>query len=580
MKSIIAITLLSIQTISSTYSEVPKKFSDQIRLTAPKNNLITINDQLKVTGRADKYTEIRVNGNPVKNNEKGPFEYIETIQTLGKQTISIEFKRQNESFLIKRNVIKLKNPESIIMTQKELAFINTNLVSNRVKRLSLTNKFTKDELAYFLDKITSKSSDKNLKIKNIESIRRYKNEIQRVIDSKILSLSQNGNFNSNQEIRLIIFLTGVANALGYQPSDTVYQEIEKFKGKWFYKTLVVALDKKIVTTKDIDKLQKPLTNAQFIIYSSRIPEINQQISSQLSFNADEEQIKKESSIGSKNNAQAKKVSLTIDKVIKLSPNRSQVHGQATPSKAFVLNWKKVVPDSNGYFSFIVPSKKNNVQLNFGNDVVVKEISELTQEKIRPISSKQKKLAISSTVKDLKKPNQGNVLPYNDLKRHWIEKIANELKRDGKLNNTPKFYPNQHITRADLATFIVNINGIKKKKSQANSFSDIQITNPHYHNIQTVVSNKLLNGMSPTSFDPNRKVTKLQAIIVASRMLPEPDDYTKIELPYNDISKYKWAINYLKKAYHHKIISSDKKLNPKKLITKAELVSLLYKSSKI
>jgi hypothetical protein len=39
-------------------------------------------------------------------------------------------------------------------------------------------------------------------------------------------------------------------------------------------------------------------------------------------------------------------------------------------------------------------------------------------------------------------------------------------------------------------------------------------------------------------------------------------------------------NNLKKAYHYKIISSNEKLNPNKPITKAELVSLLYKTSKI
>ena len=40
--------------------------------------------------------------------------------------------------------------------------------------------------------------------------------------------------------------------------------------------------------------------------------------------------------------------------------------------------------------------------------------------------------------------------------------------------------------------------------------------------------------------PETKVTKLQAIIVASRLLPETDAYENIKLPYKDIQNFKWA----------------------------------------
>lgn len=559
-----------------TFTEIPKEFSEQIKLTAPKNNLITINNQMKITGRADKLTTVLVNGTNVKKNKNGQFEYLEKINKLGKQSLLVEFKRTNESFSIKRDFIKLKNPKTIIMTQKELAFINTDLVSNRVKRLSLTNKFLKDEFAFFLDKITLKSSDTNLKIQNQTALRRYKNEIQRVVDSEILSLSQNGNFNSNEEIRLIVFLTGVSKALGYEPSDKLYPEIGKFKGKWFYKTLVIALDKKIITAKEITRIQRPLTNALFIKYASRIPEIKQQILAQLSFDKPQKQTRKVAKVTPKAIDSSKKVTLTIDSVIELSSTTKEVHGQVAPSKSFSVNWRKVTPDSNGNFSFKVPSKQTKVQLNFGNELIVKELSK--PKKVTRI--KEKKAAKKTPDRLTAKTNERKISLYSDLSNHWIGKIANKLKLEGKLSNTPNFNPNQQVTRADLATFIVNINSIKRKNTKGNPFNDLQPSNPNYNNIQAVVSNNLLNGMSSTSFAPNRKVTKLQAIIVASRMLPELNDYTNVKLPYNDISKYKWARNNLKKAYHYKIISNNENLNPNKSITKAELVSLLYKTSQI
>ena len=87
-------------------------------------------------------------------------------------------------------------------------------------------------------------------------------------------------------------------------------------------------------------------------------------------------------------------------------------------------------------------------------------------------------------------------------------------------------------------------------------------------------------MTKTSFDPEREVTKLQAIIVASRLLPnQPTEFTK-KMPYNDINKYKWAKKDIQKAYDFNIISNSEKLQPNKKITKAELISLLYKTSTI
>ena len=90
----------------------------------------------------------------------------------------------------------------------------------------------------------------------------------------------------------------------------------------------------------------------------------------------------------------------------------------------------------------------------------------------------------------------------------------------------------------------------------------------------------MNGMSNKTFGPNVEVTKLQAIIAAVRLLPPVDVTHYNRLPYKDISAFKWAYKDLQKAYHYKIISKSTKLNPRKSITKAELVSLLYKTSNV
>ena len=88
----------------------------------------------------------------------------------------------------------------------------------------------------------------------------------------------------------------------------------------------------------------------------------------------------------------------------------------------------------------------------------------------------------------------------------------------------------------------------------------------------------MKGMSKTTYDKNSYVTRIQALIVASRLLPDKDPINTTVLPFQDISKYKWATKNIKKAYDYKLISPSTKLNPKQEITRAELITLLYRAS--
>ena len=85
-------------------------------------------------------------------------------------------------------------------------------------------------------------------------------------------------------------------------------------------------------------------------------------------------------------------------------------------------------------------------------------------------------------------------------------------------------------------------------------------------------------MSKTTYDKNSYVTRIQALIVAARLLPDTKINNQTILPFEDIAKYKWATKNIKKAYDYKLISPATKLNPKQEITHAELITLLYRAS--
>ena len=356
---------------SQEYNQIPNEYKDQIKLTNPKNNLITLKNNIDIKGRVKNGIEVFNNDEPIKLNRNGQFKKNIEINSLGKQTINVKFKTNGKEFLVKKDLIKLKNPKNIIMTQKELGFINTPFVSNKIKEQNLTNKFKKNELAYFLDKLNTNKATLNKKINNINKITNYKNEIQRVINSEILSLNKRKEFEPFKEVSGLTLITGIARALNYDKninSVNVIPEMKKHENKWYTNYLVIALNKNIIQKNEIKNIKKTLSNADFVKYASRIPEIQTNIIKELTF---KQKIKTKYPVAKQK--PKKPTVINIKTVKQLSKTTKLVVGNVTPRKTFTLNWRKINPDESGNFSVKIPINQKQLQINFGNELLVKEL---------------------------------------------------------------------------------------------------------------------------------------------------------------------------------------------------------------
>ncbi|MBL6723211.1 MAG: S-layer homology domain-containing protein, partial [Candidatus Margulisbacteria bacterium] len=454
-----------------------------------------------------------------------------------------------------------------VLSQKELAFINTSFASDYIKRNALSNTFQKKELAYFLNRIRSKPTNQTRSISNVDDLGTYRNDIQETVDAGILSLNSQGQFNPNGTVTNLFLLAGISRALDYEPSTIEYPEINEFKSRWFYDYLRIGLDKKIISKNELSDLKKPIDAATFVKYASRVPELNEYILKQLSFDYTGDLVF-EQSINNMNIISREPIDLTINSVYETSKTSKEIVGIVTPARPFVLNWRKIIPDDQGNYVAKIPKNQFSVYFSFTDQTIVKELG---QPKVSQIDKEEPAIVSSK---------DSEIQPFSDLTNHWIKAIANELKLSGKLDNTDKFYPNKKMTRAEMARYIVRIKGLSPRNIQPNRFTDIQESSKDFKYIQNVVSNKVFKGISNSLFSPDTTVTKIQAIIVASRLLPDSDAYKDIQLPYSDISKYTWANDSLKKAYYYKIIDKAPQLFPKKVVSNAELVSILYKTSKI
>ena len=160
----------------------------------------------------------------------------------------LEFVNENFAFYIVRNIIKLKNPEAEILTQNELALLNTKYIPILISNTPMNNKVKRKELAYIINQIAPiEPTTKNITINDLKDIN-YKQSIQNVVNTKIFTLTNNNKFNENKTINLAAFLASISKAFKYKVNTDNEMDININKNSWFYPYVQIGLQKNIIIT--------------------------------------------------------------------------------------------------------------------------------------------------------------------------------------------------------------------------------------------------------------------------------------------------------------------------------------------
>ena len=142
--------------------------------------------------------------------------------------------------------------------------------------------------------------------------------------------------------------------------------------------------KNIIQKNEIKNI-KTLSNADFVKYASRIPEIQTNIIKELTF---KQKIKTKYPVAKQKSKKTPTV-INIKTVKQLSKTTKLVVGNVSPRKTFTLNWRKINPDESGNFSVKIPIKQKQLQINFGNELLVKELPKIKTNLIASTTTIQK-----------------------------------------------------------------------------------------------------------------------------------------------------------------------------------------------
>jgi uncharacterized repeat protein (TIGR01451 family) len=155
------------------------------------------------------------------------------------------------------------------------------------------------------------------------------------------------------------------------------------------------------------------------------------------------------------------------------------------------------------------------------------------------------------------------MPFTDVKvKFWgfnfIKKSYEEKLMLGDKKGT--FRPNSFATRAEIATILVRLRGLKPETPEEQLFTDVSSKDWFNGYVYTAVKTGLIQGYPDHSFKPNKSVTRAEFVTMLDRALyredtPQVEQYEGLEniQMFPDVTKDFWAYKYiLEAAFPHVI----------------------------
>ncbi|MBA9084868.1 acyl-CoA hydrolase [Fontibacillus solani] len=175
----------------------------------------------------------------------------------------------------------------------------------------------------------------------------------------------------------------------------------------------------------------------------------------------------------------------------------------------------------------------------------------------------------------------------DIQGHWAATEISEMNSRMIVQGVDghRFDPDAVITRAELAALLARALGLPQAKAQA-GFRDVSESSWYSGAVAAVQAYGIMDGFEDGTFDPNRKVSRQEAIVTIVRAL----QLTGTDMALNSVGaqadstvyvdSYQiggWASDSLRWALDKGLLKGyGNELRPKQLLTRAETTVLLHR----
>lgn len=135
---------------------------------------------------------------------------------------------------------------------------------------------------------------------------------------------------------------------------------------------------------------------------------------------------------------------------------------------------------------------------------------------------------------------GNANPFTDVKGDdWFYTYVVDMAKTGVIQGmTPTtFEPNGKLTRAQIAVLLYRMAGEPEVENAA-SFTDVKADAWYAKAVAWAEANGLVKGMTPTTFEPDATLTRAQLVTILYRKANEPK-LDGVASPFTDVKEGAW-----------------------------------------
>lgn len=166
--------------------------------------------------------------------------------------------------------------------------------------------------------------------------------------------------------------------------------------------------------------------------------------------------------------------------------------------------------------------------------------------------------------------------FSDVSGHWAAAAIGTWADRSVVQGYPtgKFLPNGNITRAELATIIVNVIGYTASGSPY--FSDVKSSDWFYSSINRLYTAGIMNGDGSGAMRPNDSITRQETAALLARAFDVADDAGSANSFNDKASIASWFVGAVGGMRSENYIGGypDGSFKPTNTITRAEVVTIL------
>lgn len=171
---------------------------------------------------------------------------------------------------------------------------------------------------------------------------------------------------------------------------------------------------------------------------------------------------------------------------------------------------------------------------------------------------------------------------SDIDGHWAKTALEEFIKDGYLNGdgNGNYNPDGTMTRAQFAAIVNRILNYSSESTDISKYKDVSASAWYKSDMAKALAAAYLSGTSEETMSPEASVTREQAFVIIARILKLDTSDTSALDAYADAADVSdWAKGSVAALIKAGYVTGDdnKKINPKKALTRAEGVTVLNRS---